>query len=473
MQAAPRIRFFFVMAVLAALCGAAGCGVWQRLAEKQQKMEEWQPPRIVTLEGVEKANNYMRGGLFWGLFDWGIQGSDHHPLALPVRDGDILVIQDENEGGNYHLYRDEDGQHLSFELDSASVRLDGRVVSLVLSEDNDAGEWLNNAKPADLAGLRLLVLEEADSTQFENVETPADLNPEVRLVLGEEGIIYATVPMRSRLWRIDESIDSDEDFLELVKEDLEYFLMSEVDSAKLTLLSELPGLRALCIAEGKEEWREPFPAVLEQLRNLNVFSITSFDLSFLRNLTGLQELYLIGCDSVTNVGDLSMLPQLGSVIFNSTVQNSQEIIALQELQALKWLGLPANISQEQFAALIDSHPDLVGLEIVECDSIRDLSPLTGLRQLEYLVMLTEDMDTKPLQSLTSLRYLVLPEKVFADTLEVVDRLEEALPQAMIVQGLSLQGAHACLATGWILSLVPVVAVGYVITRRWRGALLKR
>ncbi len=458
MKATSKSRMVLSAVVLAALLSASACGLGQLREARAKKAErEWQPPKVVTIEGEVAAYNYSRISL-WVFSDWIIQESDDHPVALPVRDGDILALFEfEDFHQHIHLYRNSDGTQLSFELDSATVKLNGKTVSLMLPEENGAWEWLEKATDNDLAQLRLLIIEELDSTHIKVLQRVSELNPEIRLGLGDDGgFLFAIAPIRSGLWLFDESIEAMEDWLR--QADLEYlFFGDEEEFETLAFPTELPRLHTLHIMGWQPERTGSFPAGLERLHTLTILEADSFDLSALENLTGLQELHVMGSDSVTNIGALSRLPQLKAVTLSRSELDSLEMAALQELPGLRWLGLPINISQEQFAAVVNSHPDLIGLELV-CENIHDLSPLRGLRELEYLVLLSPEVDYEPLRSLTSLRYLVLPEAAFADT--VVEELEAALPQAVIVQAMDL-----CLGSGWILSLVPAVALMWLLRRR--------
>ncbi len=452
---------------LITLLGLSACVLRQPQDEASVGAEdEWQSPLPVTLEGVANALNWSRNGSFFLLF---AQKVADYPIALPVRDGDILVICDEEyEDVSYYLYDIGDGLHPSLEFDSCRVQVNGRTVSLLLSEGSGTRKWLAEAEPQDLDALRLLVIddiEKPDPSYEEILERLSAITPPLKVVFGDDP--FAVFPLSSDFWTfwdslgaMDSTASADYVYALLADINPEWLTVYEPDS--LTFLKEFSGLRTLEIMEWTNSM-EPLPAELEELRSLIIYTESdSIDLSDLEGLTSLQEFQLVADDlMLTNISTLSKLPNLRSVTFLSGL-DSLAIPDLQELEGLRWLGLPQNVLQEQFIAIVDNHPDLLGLELlIEDPGIHDLRPLTELRKLEYLtIYCEEDIDYSPLRELSTLRYLSLSEDVFRDTLGTVAMIEASLPETVITAWGTL-----CLGSGWILALLPMVAMIVFLLRR--------
>ena len=103
------------------------------------------------------------------------------------------------------------------------------------------------------------------------------------------------------------------------------------------------------------------------------------------------------------------------------------------------------------------------LEVVGCKDIKDLGPLRDLKGLEGLVIIGPYKDWAVLREVKSLRFVAYadPEKK-DETPARVEEIARALPDAVVVQA-----APMCLGSGWILLLLPAVALVWLIPARRR------
>jgi Leucine-rich repeat (LRR) protein len=185
------------------------------------------------------------------------------------------------------------------------------------------------------------------------------------------------------------------------------------------------------------------------------------DLSSIAHLTALRELHLAGCDFLTDITALSEFSSLEALTL-SLCEDVSDLSVLKGLRNLTRLGLPTDITQEEFAAVIGDHPGLRQIELVGCKNVNDLSPLKGLPELEHLVLIDTEASYAPLHEMKSLRFLMLPVELFEKSPEEVRKLEEALPQCTVAAG------EVCLGSGWILMLLPAMALAWLLSRRRRA-----
>ena len=74
---------------------------------------------------------------------------------------------------------------------------------------------------------------------------------------------------------------------------------------------------------------------------------------------------------------MAAFPDLRKLVFAGSEALDLDLSVLERLPRLAWLGFPQNTTQEAFARVIASHPDLKVVELGS-EKVRDLSPLRSL-----------------------------------------------------------------------------------------------
>jgi len=436
------------------------------LAAAGAAAEDWTPPTVVTLKGVDKCCNYSQAYLTWHT-----EAREGRPLAMLVRDGDLLAF----DGNGILPYRADDDTELELEVDKTRVVLGGRVVSLELGKDGKGWDWLAKATARDIAELRFVSIELADAAHMPLVMHLAATNPTVGLALPEGSGMAEALPLFKPRWLACKLGDLAEvgaqadpalsrvEFLALIEDGRR----GEGGDEPLPIecLARLPRLRQLVMFD----WRggkkakpiERFPEGCRRLRSLFLGSPLK-DLSPIAHLTELRELRLFPGEDLEDIAAVAGLKELRA--FSAFAPKITDLSALKGHRDLRWLGIPPGTSQEQFAAAIAQHPRLEVVELIECEGIEDLEPLVGLKQLRGLVLIKSKASLEPLHEMTSLRFLALDKEVFEERPDEVARLDKALPECRIVEGEGI-----CLGSGWVLVLVPVVPVAWLLGRGRRAA----
>lgn len=429
--------------ILVLLCVSVGAGC--------ALMREWagggKPPApdIVEVRGVESFCNYSPPS-------WCVSPKEGRPAAILARDGDVFLAPEKE----WHVfpYRKSDGKTLMLETKDGVLLLNGEAVALHLS---DAGwEWLRKASNDDLAGLRMLSVEKAEALDFALLERLARVRPEIGLSIER----IDSPDVAARIVSLFEpqflSIESDMlsariDALEPRLARLEILWIG--GGGSLDFLPRLPRVHTLLLDNCKPTQAQE----ISPSRTLRAVTITGCkglkDLSFLRNLVGLQELNLWHVE-VEDISRLAALPELKKLILDTESKSELDLSVVRRLERLTWLGFPKNTTQETFAAVIASHPDLEVVE-VSSDKIRDLSPLRSLRNLKAAVVPLQSVDVAVFRELEDLRFLALLHKgdLKGDAAEKMAAVEKALPKTLVVRA-----APFCLGSGWILLLIPLIVL---------------
>jgi hypothetical protein len=460
-------RILLVLAALGAV--VAGSLVWLSCtgAEVRAGPEAWQPPRIVQVEGAEAWRNLFPG---YGL--WLTKAGPDGRTAVLVQDGDILESVVGEQG--IFPYQAGDGLLLKFAFDGPRMLLAGKTVYLTLAAQGGGWEWLKTAKPEDLASLRFIDLPEEiapaaeKSIELALLASLAARNESIGLGLrhpGHPSGVTKVLPLFKPRWLYLGDVGWGKEVLDVLsrQEHVETLVVEGKNLWTLAFLAQFRGLRKLAINEWNPETTGPFPAGCDRLETLVLINAKLKDFSPLANLPRLSSLGLVSCSPVGDAAGLAKLAGLRTLILNGSAA-PEDFGALRELKDLRWLGLPVNVSPKQFADLVREHPELLGVEAVNCPQVTDLAPLRGLKHPEFLVLVDKDKvykDLGPLRDLQSLRLVVLAEKAFKEQPDQVADLKKALPSTQVVMG-----APICLGSGWILLLVPAVGAAWLL-RKWR------
>jgi hypothetical protein len=331
-------------------------------------------------------------------------------------------------------YLTSDGGRLRPGFTGWSASVSGHVVSLDLGKDS-AVAWLEHASPADLARLRLVSLHDSVPTAARPaLQRLAAANPAVGLSFESSAETARTLPLfRPRVLAVPELAAAGP--LARLRQ-VETLFIGETDSGSLDGLRGLAALRRLIL----ENWTlfrvRQLPPDLEALTALD----SKVDVSAVGDLPRLRALVLTGSEW-TKASDLAGLPKL------------------------RWLGLPKNATQAEFAALVRAHPDLEVVELIGVDSVSDLSPLRGARHLKAVTLDGTYADLGVLRDLKSLEFVGLSKGIWEKSPDQVAAIRAALPTAAIVKVTPL-----CLGSGWILLLLPAALLGLLARRRSRRTL---
>lgn len=423
------------------------------------------------------------------------------PLVVPLRDGDILLPEDDGVLFPYNM--EEDGKILNLWVDEPVLRVNSHPRILAYDE-NQGKEWLLEAPEDQLAKLRLVLFDE-DPPDLAALRRLAANNPDVGLGLEEidngEGFstwldtdpdLIATLaafeprflmvpldllallqrgeellgealteeerqqapswlkdPARSELFRSWSSVET---------------LVTSLDiPASLETLADLPELRNLVLLEWDQEEAATLPNTMENLVSLYLFDCELLDLHGLAGLTGLQRLTLTGESGIGDLSGVTALPSLRSIDL-SWCEELADISPLFDVEGLEHIGFPRSVTQEQFAELVERIPGLRSIDVSWCEQVEDLAPVASLPGLSSLAV-GPQTNLSVLADSSTLRHLRIQlddeKEAKARQRDVVAQLGDSLPHIVTSVGF-------CLGSGYILALIPVVAGALVLARRLRG-----
>jgi hypothetical protein len=456
-----------VIGVLAcALAAALGACAWMGVGVHRA-------PRLesAAIVRVEAPPDWAAGNISLGYMRWLAKATEGNPGALLARDGDVLWLAPEKTAQQEKLafvvpWGTRDGETLSLRVDGPCLVLGNQIVSLYLEKHGAGWDWIGSASEKQLTSLRSLVVDEPFSDeQLTALEKIARVNPHVGLSL-HDGTLLKDISSFDPHWLIVKEEISQEDLDALVqRKAIQTLILSAKDSSlNLQLLAALPNLRHLTLIRDSDSGKTALP-LLPRLESLTLFGGALKDLTALRPLVGLRELNftLSEMDSLNGIEALIRLRELE--LCGAEDKQTLNCARLDGLKGLHWVAFGPGIAQEQIARVIQTHPDLQVVELLNCEGITNTVPFASLRDLNALIFLPKGYEgtLDPIRQMKGLRLLVLPDEILKKKPAEVAKLRDALPGCLIVEG-----APFCLGAGRILLLVPLAVLGWACIARHRS-----
>lgn len=386
---------------------------------------------------------------------WFCSGSETESnTTIMAEAGDLLYITTE-EIELFYRFDPKDGQHLSFTSDPDApymTYLNGQLVCLGINDDPGVWEWIKECDIRSLQHLQSLDFSGGlgEILDLNLVKKIAKARPTIGLCLGDITKVSSEIlALFTPSWLyISGSFDFNEVDTSRLKK-LECLFVFEPENTQF--IEELDHLETL-ILHSENDAGDLNLDRIAQLRSLTLSGWSNINgLENFSNRNRLRNLYFVGCET-DDVSLIYLFPKLtGLGLYYCDVDI--DLLELQDLSRLRWLSFPPNVSQSDFATFLSQHPELKVVDLINCDKINDLSPLASLAEIQGLTLEVAVEDLSPLYQLTDLQVLTLGEDSFDE--EDYQNLQASLPNTQIVTGY-------CLGSGWLLLMIPCIAVGSVV-----------
>jgi hypothetical protein len=412
------------------------------------------PYSLVEITGSGNVMNYSKSPL-WGSY---VAESDKRSTSLLGSPGDILLFDD------FSLFRLRGDGLAEFKLSSTNDAeyLNGKVISLTIPSKSDSVPLFSKMNSDDLSELGFISVDSLiPESYYPYLIDLAAMKPGLGI-----GIDYDHFTAFDKLFTIinpsllSAGTVSYTDFRTLEGlTNIETLILSIKDTLPVIPLPALPKLKKLYLSEISDEVLsdKDFLVNNPQIESILISNSGIVDFDFLDHLVNLKELLISGSDTLLNPDLISKHRNLELV---SVVTDGLGIVpGLDKLKKIRWFAFSTDVTQSQFDSFISEHPSLEVVEIFENDTIASLKPLLNLKKLYGLAILDTLTDIATVKQMTNLKYLSLPEEVYTDSARM-KLLNEALPGTKIVAN---QGF--CLGSGWLLLLIPMIAVFVFIRRR--------
>jgi hypothetical protein len=391
-------------------------------------------------------------------------------IRVPMYDREIFWLK----GADYDIelpfyqYRENDGNELEFTLDSVSVTLNGRIISVAFDGRPASDLFLQSLSDDEIRHIRFLYIEfDSIPGNLTQIDRVARINPGVGIIASGLGITLALERFEPGFLCAGMGMESDvAGAVDRIcrEESLESLITEWIGMADLSRILALPHLKILitCLTDYDPNVKLPENSKLEILC-MNSMEYCEFELKnvdFLASLKNLKQVTLITSPDSIDLSSLSKLGELESVYLLG--DQDGDLSVLNDLLSLKRISFPANASQREFNEFISLHTGLNSIALLGCDSITDLGRLHELEDLEVLIITHKDtaFSAGAFRGLESLPYLSINT---AGDSTLIGEIQAVLPRTTINENLGV-----CLGSGYLLLIIPAFLVLYLalITIRW-------
>jgi hypothetical protein len=418
---------------------------------------------IIQMEGISWACNVSTS---YAVFGSSAESEDKLELFLPASEGDLLyMLHDDLQV--YHRYHPADGSSLTVSFDTLgaiSAYLNGRLAYMELSSPASVETFLEltEAEMEQLSALYIadVLTEDFISTlrKHENQLRGLGLILENNYGTGRLQELLSIV--RPRFLVMDDSWNLPDPEEHQSLSDLELLWIEGNMGALEKVVPCCSNLRSLIIADWEPVQGELLPlADLKNLRSLTIAESPLISLSSIELPATLKNLYLIACDTLSDIQALQEIKNLNSLSL-AQCKRVDDTGRIRELESLQYLSLPPGTGQQEFQELTKHLNGLKAVELLDCPKIQDLSPLQDLPELRILLLQLEARQLGSLDSLDFLELVVLKSEVFDDNPQLIKDLRASLPDTKIVPGSGI-----CLGSGWLLLLLPLILIFRHLFRR--------
>jgi len=420
---------------------------------------------ILHIEGVTWACNISTSYAWFGS---AYESEEQWEVRIPVSDGDLLYMWDDNDMELYYRYNAKDGNHLEVSYDTLKpdrVYVNGMLGQIQVMDENSC-QQLADVLSISRADNRtpLLICDTITSEMLRELKESQEQLAGCGIAIETDiaaGLFNELITICSPGWMVSDTLpfDLDKDRI-TVLENLELLWITGDFSKFFKHHQYFGNLESLIIAGWDPGDDESVPlSGLKKLHTLTLAECSMTDLSNFEFPRRLQRLHMIGCEEFTDISGISATPHLNSL----GLAGSGDVVSVKpitDLERLKRISFPVNTSQEDFESVVDPLQFLEVVELIDCPEGLDLSPLKEKGNLKILILQSDTIWPEHIKSLTQLELIILSKDIFEESPELISEIRSQLPDTRIVPGSGL-----CLGSGWLLLILPMVIVARLLFKK--------
>lgn len=401
--------------------------------------------QLVKFNGVEYVTNITKGYLDWqSAIDF-----TNKINAIPVREKDILYCLPSHAEESALIIQTKEltDKILNVRVDSLGAYIDEHLATLnVNGSEQLVAHWLSTATKEDFLHLQSVFV--SDSLSKKTIEQLKGIGKYA------SGIGLIVDSQSSNVYELQEVIKPSWMWLSEVTvtpemanqwdrmDRLESLILTEVKMDQVGF-EHLKNLKSLYIESPDSITFSQLGQLPKGLSTLQISNSDIRDLDFLKDKSQLKEITFNHCTLLKDIRSLEKLPHITSVAL-ANCDSIADLTPLLGLKKLDWFAPPKNISEQQLATVIHTSPNIQSLVLMDCKQIKSLHLLKDAHKLSCLTMISTPMEADSLLRFKNLKYLAYGAGNSNDSLSIA-KLRKEMPNTLVVAA-----EPFCMGTGWLI-----------------------
>lgn len=401
--------------------------------------------QLVKFKGIENVANLSKGHLDW----MSTTESTKEINAIPAQENDLIYgLSSGNDEGFFVIQiKKQTDKVLNVRMDTLGAYIDERLATLVLDDNESAvSKWLSRCTKDDIRHLQSVFISDSlTENNFQELRKIGKYNSGIGLII-ETPSNYAYELQDelkpSWLWLSDLNMSSKGvEYLNKL-DHLEYLILTDVRLEKVTF-DGLKKLKMLYIDNPDSITFTQLNELPKGLTTLQISNSDIMDLGFLNGNTRLKELTFNHCPLLRDISSLEKFPHVNALSL-AKCDSILDLKPINGLKELKWFAPPKNITGQQLNSIIKTSPNIQSLVLMDCQNIKSLNLLKDAHKLSYLALISTPIAPDSLIQFKDLHYLTYEADNSNDSLSIA-RLQKAMPNTLITAA-----EPFCMGTGWLI-----------------------
>ena len=419
---------------------------------------------IATYVGLNRSENSVRliklkgaaiGNISKGNVSFTLGLNKDSISAVPASSQDLLFTSFTDRDPTFFFRPVKgDGDVLNFRVDKFGVFLGNTLISITISNDNGSLEWMKNCSSEELSHLRsVYLLDSLTENSISGIKRIAESASNLGLAFEkEQKILPEIIELIKPVWMYAVSNTTDTNTMNAIcaTKSLELLIM-EADSIDLGRLSQLPKLKSLILSGIDSVSALSLYRLPVTISSLEISDSKIKDLNFLKENSPVKELNIISSDlkdihSLRNSNKLEVL----SLIDCDSIPDLSPLFGLRNL---KWFAPPWNINDRDLETIAANSPGIETLVLNDCKYLKSFSALRKLPRLSNLTLIKSSFNPDSLIQFQNLKYLAFNSSAKDDSLKIV-QLQSKMPNTLVVPV-----EPFCMGSGWLVVFFLILVAG--------------
>lgn len=417
--------------------------------------------QLVKFKGVGYITNLTKGHFDWvSSIDYADDYADK-VNAVPAQKNDFLYCLSE-ENSQVALFiqnRKQTDKIANLRFDSLGVYVDGQLATLNINQnEEEVSNWLRTSGKEEIRNLQSVYISDSLSENtIEELKKIGKSTSDIGLIMDFDGsYLYELQEALNPSWLWLSSVEIMPDGASdwNITDNLESLTLTDTKMGQIKF-EDFKKLKMLHIDDLDSTMLPQLGQLPKSLSSLQISNSGIRDLDFLGNSLQLKEVVINHCPLLKDISSLEKFSHLTTLSL-ADCDSIADLKPLSGLKELTWFAPPKNISEQQLASVFNSSPNIESLVLVDCQQIKSLHRLKDFQKLSFLTLISTSLAPDSLARFKNLKYLAYGNNASSDSLSIAS-LQRELPNTLVTAA-----EPFCMGTGWLILFFGLILAAAVV-----------